>query len=47
MNEVLRLAAEGKVRTVVDLFPMTDAAEALDLRAGCKLRSRAVLENRG
>lgn len=45
MNEVLRLASEGKVRTVVDRFPMEDAAEALDLLAEGRLRSRAVLHN--
>jgi propanol-preferring alcohol dehydrogenase len=46
MNEVLRLASEGKVRTVVDRFPLKDAAHALDLLNQGKLRSRAVLENR-
>lgn len=46
MNEVLKLAAEGKVTTVVDLYDLTDAEQALsDLAAG-SLRSRAVLENR-
>lgn len=44
MREVLRLASEGKVRTVVDRFPLEDAAIALDLLAQGKLRSRAVLE---
>lgn len=47
MNEVLRLASEGKVRTVVDRFPLEDAAHALELLAAGQLRSRAVLENRG
>jgi alcohol dehydrogenase, propanol-preferring len=45
MREVLRLAAEGKVRTVVDRFPMSDAADVLGLLADGKLRSRAVLHN--
>lgn len=45
MNEVLRLAAEGKVRTVVDRFPMSDAAEVVAKLARGELRSRAVLEN--
>jgi propanol-preferring alcohol dehydrogenase len=45
MNEVLRLASEGKVRTVVDRFPMTEAAAALDLLAEGRVRSRAVLYN--
>jgi propanol-preferring alcohol dehydrogenase len=44
MREVLRLASEGKVRTVIDRFPLADAAIALDLLAQGKLRSRAVLE---
>ncbi|WP_345752163.1 alcohol dehydrogenase catalytic domain-containing protein [Microbacterium rhizophilus] len=47
MNEVLRLASEGKVRTVVDRFPMDRAADALQLLADGRLRSRAVLENGG
>lgn len=47
MNEVLRLASEGRVRTVVDRFPMSRADEALELLAQGRLRSRAVLENRG
>lgn len=46
MNEVLRLASEGKVRTVVDRFAMADATEALEQLAAGRLRSRAVLENR-
>ena len=45
MNAVLRLAAEGKVRTVVDRFPMAEAAEVLQKLASGELRSRAVLEN--
>ncbi|MCR2793521.1 alcohol dehydrogenase catalytic domain-containing protein [Microbacterium sp. zg.Y625] len=45
MNEVLRLAAEGKIRTVVDLFPMSQAERALELLAAGQLRSRAVLQN--
>jgi len=47
MNEVLRLAAEGKVHTVVDTFPMRDANRVLQLLADGKLRSRAVLRNEG
>jgi alcohol dehydrogenase, propanol-preferring len=46
MRKVLELAAAGKVRTVVDRFPMDEAAKALGLLADGKLRSRAVLENR-
>lgn len=46
MNEVLRLASEGRVRTVVDRFPMAEAPRALDLLAAGHLRSRAVLQNR-
>jgi alcohol dehydrogenase, propanol-preferring len=45
MRSVLQLAAEGKVRTVVDRFPMEQATDVLELLAGGKLRSRAVLEN--
>jgi alcohol dehydrogenase, propanol-preferring len=45
MRTVLELAAEGKVRTVVDRFPMEQATDVLELLAGGKLRSRAVLEN--
>jgi alcohol dehydrogenase, propanol-preferring len=47
MNEVLRLAAEGKIRTVVDAFPMEQASEVLGELAGGRLRSRAVLYNAG
>ncbi len=43
MRDVLRMAAEGKIRTVVDRYPMRDAAEALDLLAAGRLASRAVL----
>lgn len=46
MNEVLRLASEGRIRTVVERFDMARATEALDLLAQGRLRSRAVLENR-
>lgn len=43
MREVLRLAAEGAIRTVVERYPMVEAQAALgDLAAG-RLRSRAVL----
>ena len=45
MNEVLSLAADGKIRTVVDRFPMADAAEVLLKLTSGELRSRAVLEN--
>ena len=47
MAEVLRLASEGKVRTVVDRFAMKDAPEALRRLAAGRLRSRAVLANDG
>jgi alcohol dehydrogenase, propanol-preferring len=47
MRTVLQLAAEGKVRTVVDRFPMEQAADVLELLASGKLRSRGVLENVG
>ncbi|WP_133753926.1 alcohol dehydrogenase catalytic domain-containing protein [Naumannella halotolerans] len=43
MQEVLRLAAEGKVRTVTERFPLDRATEALDRLAAGTLRSRAVL----
>ena len=43
MNEVLALAAAGKVRTVVDAFPLAEAPAVLDLLAAGRLRSRAVL----
>ena len=45
MREVLELAAAGKVRTVIDRFPMQEATDVLTLLAGGRLRSRAVLEN--
>jgi propanol-preferring alcohol dehydrogenase len=45
MRTVLQLAADGKVRTVVDRFPMEQAAEVLELLASGKLRYRGVLEN--
>jgi propanol-preferring alcohol dehydrogenase len=45
MRTVLQLATEGKVRTVVDRFPMEKAANVLDLLSAGELRSRAVLEN--
>lgn len=44
MREVLRLAADGKVRTVVDRFPLADASNVLELLESGALRSRAVLE---
>jgi propanol-preferring alcohol dehydrogenase len=45
MHEVLRLAAEGKVRTIVDRFPMQEAPAVLERLAAGNVRSRAVLEN--
>jgi alcohol dehydrogenase, propanol-preferring len=47
MRTVLQLAAEGKVRTVVDRFPMEQATKVLELLASGKMRSRGVLENFG
>jgi propanol-preferring alcohol dehydrogenase len=45
MREVLRLASEGKIRTVVERFEMDRADAALaELKAG-RLRSRAVVFN--
>jgi len=46
MREVLRVASEGKVRTVVERFDMSRAGEALELLASGRLRSRAVVETR-
>ena len=43
MRAVLRLASEGKIRTVVERFPMQDAGAALTQLASGRLRSRAVL----
>ncbi|MBM9468721.1 alcohol dehydrogenase catalytic domain-containing protein [Nakamurella leprariae] len=45
MREVLELAAQGKIRTVVDRFPMEQAQPVLERLAAGSLRSRAVLEN--
>lgn len=45
MNEVLRLAAEGKISCVVERFPMTEADVALEKLDRGELRSRAVLHN--
>lgn len=45
MRAVLQLASEGKIRTVVERFPMQSAEEALRRLAAGKLRSRAVLYN--
>jgi len=45
MNEVLALAAAGRIRTVVDRYAMPQAVDVLGLLAEGKLRSRAVLEN--
>lgn len=46
MNEVLGLAAQGKVRSIIDRFSLPNAPEVLGQLAAGKLRSRAVLENR-
>lgn len=43
MRAVLRLASEGKLRTVVERFPMEQADAALNQLARGELRSRAVL----
>lgn len=43
MRAVLRLASEGKIRTVIDRFPLEQAHDALRLLAGGQLRSRAVV----
>lgn len=43
MREVLRLAAEGKVRTVIDRFPLAEATSVLELLADGRMRSRGVL----
>jgi len=43
MQEVLALAAAGKVRTVVDVFPLAEAPAVLGRLAEGGLRSRAVL----
>lgn len=45
MRTVLRLAAEGRIRTVTERFAMSEAATALDLLARGHLHSRAVLHN--
>ena len=45
MRAVLRLASEGKIRTVVERFPMPQAQTALGRLASGQLRSRAVLHN--
>lgn len=47
MNAVLAMAAEGRIRTVVERFPMQDATTALARLAAGDLRSRAVLFNPG
>jgi len=44
MEEVLALAAAGRVRTVVDVFPLAEAQEVLGRLADGSLRSRAVLK---
>ena len=45
MRAVLQLAADGKIRTVVERFPMQEAEGALTQLANGQLRSRAVLFN--
>lgn len=45
MRAVLQLAAEGKIRTVVERFPMEQAGKALARLANGELRSRAVVYN--
>jgi len=45
MRAVLQLAAEGKIRTVVERFPMAQAEDALTRLAHGELRSRGVLYN--
>ncbi len=45
MRAVLQLAAGGKIRTVVERFPMEQAEEALTRLANGELRSRAVVYN--
>jgi propanol-preferring alcohol dehydrogenase len=45
MRAVLQLAAEGKIRTVVERFPMEQADKALTRLANGELRSRAVVYN--
>lgn len=47
MRTVLRLAAEGKIRTVTERFPMEEAGGALEKLARGEVRSRAVLYNSG
>jgi propanol-preferring alcohol dehydrogenase len=44
MRTVLKLAADGKVRTVMDRFH-GEGDDVCELLAAGKLRSRAVLEN--
>lgn len=44
MEAVLQLASEGKIRTVVEVFPLSAADEALGRLARGELRSRAVLQ---
>lgn len=43
MRHVLSLAAAGRIRTVVEEFPLRDAREALDRLARGEVRSRGVL----
>jgi propanol-preferring alcohol dehydrogenase len=45
MRDVLRLAVEGKIRSVVEVFPMSQAGDALARLAEGSLNSRAVLVN--
>lgn len=44
-SEVLDLAAQGKIRTVTERFPMHEAQQALEALADGRLSSRAVLYN--
>ncbi|MHB1289088.1 alcohol dehydrogenase catalytic domain-containing protein [Georgenia sp.] len=45
VRAVLQLASEGKIRTVVERFPMHEAEDALTKLVNGELRSRAVLYN--
>lgn len=45
MRRVLELAAQGKLRTIIERYPMEQASEVLELLSQGKVRSRAVLYN--
>ena len=47
MRAVLRIAAEGRVRTVCETFPLGDAVEVLSRLKRGEIRSRAVLSPQG